>query len=66
MDCEKYLKSKKIDCIVDKLIGELLLSKPDDPIPLMLHVLEGEVGEEVPALSRKEEVELMHLKARWK
>lgn len=65
MDCDEYLHDK-VQPIVDDILKEILKSKPDDPIPLILHVLEAKNGNEIPPLSRKEEVELMHLQSRWK
>jgi len=66
MDCTKYLETAKIEEIIDEMIQECLKYKPDDPIPLILHILETKNGNIVPPLSRKEEIELLHLKARWR
>lgn len=65
MEASKYL-TENVQPIIDDMIKLLLKNKPDDPIPLILHVLEAKNGNEIPPLSRKEEVELKHLQARWK
>jgi hypothetical protein len=65
MDCAKYLEDSVHPIIAD-MVKELIADKPDDPIPLMLHVLETKLGKMVPPLTHKETVELLHLQSRWK
>ena len=65
MDCNKYLNDK-VEPIVNGIIQELLINKPEDPIPVMLQALEKIQGDEAPTLTESEESELKSLKARWK
>ena len=57
---------EKVQPVLNDVLIELLKDKPDDPIPIILQVLETKSGNEVLPLNRKEEVELMHLRNRWK
>ena len=65
MDCNKYL-SDKVQPVVDDFIVQLCKSKPEDPIPIMLQVLETHQGDEVPPLTESEEMELIKLKDKWR
>jgi hypothetical protein len=65
MDCAKYLEDS-VQPIISDMVRELIADKPDDPIPLMLHVLETKLGKMIPPLTHKETVELLHLQSRWK
>jgi len=65
MDCDKYL-NESIRPAVDGIIKELIKDKPDDPIPLMIQVLEAQNGNPIPPLSKSDELELTRLRVRWK
>lgn len=65
MDCNKYL-NEHVQPVVDDMIQQLLLSRPEDPIPTILQVLETHSGESDEPLTEKEEAELADLKSRYK
>lgn len=65
MDCSKYL-DELVHPVIDDMIERLIKTKPDDPIPIILEVLEKHNGRESVPLTTKEELELKDLQKRWK
>jgi len=54
---------KKLTPILEKMIGHLIVIKPEDPVAYMLHFLEKQIGKGSKKLTPDERVELGDLRA---
>ena len=55
---------KKLSPVLEKLIGHLIVVKPEDPIAYMLHFMEKQKGIETKKLSAEERIKLSELRTK--
>lgn len=63
---EVALARQKIGKILQNLVDKMLLTKPEEPVPHMLQILEDMKGTGKPALSKEEKLELSKLREEYK
>ena len=57
---------KKVGIVLQDLVDQMLLNKPEDPVPYVLEILERMSGIGKTPLSKQENVELSRLREEYK